>query len=192
MKLKGSGKIRAATYGRGLWESDLYVASGFNKVTDVEIPKNGGEATGGGTYPSGAKVTMKATPLPGYTFDGWFENGVRVDSAASFTFTVQKNRNLIARFCYPIGMEDNQKSRIHLFPNPTRGLLEVRFDESLGDDLQKTTVTTMPGKTVYQSAAPIENDQFAIDLSAYPSGNYVITFYFKSGEKVSYSILLTK
>ena len=187
-----SGKIRAATYGRGLWESDLYVASGFSKITDVEIPKNGGVATGGGTYPSGTKVTMTATPLKSYSFEGWFENGVKIDSAASFTFTVQENRNLIARFGYPIGIEDKQKSRIHLFPNPTKGLVEVRLDKGVGEDLQKTTVISMQGKTVYESNTKVDNDQISMDLSAHPQGNYLITFYFKSGGKVSYTLLITR
>ena len=187
-----SGKIRASTYGRGLWESDLYVAAGLNRITDVEVPRNGGEATGGGFYPSGKKVTMTATPFKNNSFQGWFENGVKVDSAASFTFTVEGNRNLVAKFGYPIGMEDMQKSRIHLFPNPTKGLVEVQFDKGVGDDLQKTTVTSMQGKTVYESAAKVENDRFSVDLSAHPQGSYLITFYFKSGEKVSYTLLITR
>jgi hypothetical protein len=117
---------------------------------------------------------------------------VKIDSAASFTFTVEGNRNLIAKFGNPIGMEDVQKSRIHLFPNPTKGLVEVQFDQGVGDDLLKTTVTSMLGKTVYESAAKVENNKFSVDLSANPQGNYLITFYFKSGEKVSYTLLITR
>ena len=32
-----------------------------------------GSVQGGGTYDSGASVTVKATPNSGYTFDGWYE-----------------------------------------------------------------------------------------------------------------------
>ena len=189
----GTGKIRAATYGRGLWESDLYVATGFNKVNEQEIPKDGGIATGGGVYPTGSTVNMIATPTKkSNTFLGWYENGVKVHDSTTFTFVVQNNRNLIAKFENPSGLEDNLKSRIQLFPNPTKGVVEVRLDKGLGDDLQKIIVTSMQGKSVYESAAKAENDHFLLDLSANPQGNYVITLYFKSGEKVSYSLLITR
>lgn len=187
-----SGKIRAATFGRGIWESDLYVAPGNYKVNDVEMPKNGGVATGSGTYPAGAKVTMVATPNKSYSFQGWFENGVKINDAASFTFIAQENRNLIARFGYPIGVEEKQNNRISLFPNPTTGIVEIRLEKGTGSDLQRIIATNLQGKRVYECAAKVENDHFSMDLSANPQGNYIITFYFKTGGKVSYSLLITK
>ena len=136
---------------------------------------------------------MIATPTKKCnTFLGWYENGVKVHDSTTFTFVVQNNRNLIAKFENPSGLEDNLKSRIQLFPNPTKGVVEVRLDKGLGDDLQKIIVTSMQGKSVYESAAKAENDHFLLDLSANPQGNYVITLYFKSGEKVSYSLLITR
>jgi len=188
----GTGKIRAATFGRGIWESDLYVASGTNKINEKEIPKDGGVATGGGVYETGSSATLNATPSKSNGFLGWYEDGVKVHDATTYTFVVEKNRNLIAKFGNPIGMEDIQKTRIHLFPNPTKGLVEVRLDKGVCDNLQKTTVTNMQGTTVYESAVKVENDWLSVDLSANPQGNYLITFYFKSGEKISQYVLLTK
>lgn len=91
------------------------------------------------------------------------------------------------------GIEDTKlKSQVHLFPNPTKGIIEIRLDKGLGDDLQKTTVTNILGKRVYESVAKVENGHSKIDLSANSPGSYLVTFYFKSGEKVSYTILLSK
>ncbi len=188
----GSGKIRAATFGRGLWESDLYVVTGSNKVNEKEIPKDGGIATGGGVYPTGSTVTLNATPTKSNSFLGWYEDGVKVHDSATYTFVIQSNRNLIAKFGNPIGLEDKLKSRIQLFPNPSKGLVEVRLGKGQGGDLQKIIVTNMQGKSVYESAAKVGYDQFSMDLSANPQGNYLITCYFESGEKVSYTLLIKK
>jgi len=59
----------------------------------------GGTATGSGTFAPGANVTLTATPNAGYSFDGWYENGVKVTGAgASYSFSATANRTLEARF----------------------------------------------------------------------------------------------
>ena len=188
----GTGKIRAATFGRGLWESDLYVAQGSNKVNEKEVPKEGGIATGGGVYPKGSNVILHATPSKSNSFSGWYEDGVKVFDGTTYSFVIQNNRNLIAKFGNPIGMEDQLKSKIKLFPNPTKGALEISLEKGLGDDLQKITVTGMQGRSVYESSAKAENDHLSVDLSANSQGNYIVTLYFKSGNKVSYNVMLSK
>lgn len=187
-----AGKIRAATFGRGLWEADLYVEPGNFLVNGVSLPKNGGDISGGGIYKPGDKVTMKATPKEKWIFEGWFEKGSKISDSTEFSFNVNTNRNLVGQFKNPTGIEDKLKGQIHLYPNPTKGLVEIRLDKGLGKDLQKITATNMLGKTVYESSVKHDEDQFSIDLSANSQGNYVITLYFKSGEKVSYKVMLSK
>ncbi|MEI6456723.1 MAG: C10 family peptidase [bacterium] len=92
-----------------------------------------------------------------------------------------------------LGVEDkNLSDKLVVYPNPTRGILEIKLDKGQGDDLQKTVVTSMMGKKVYESSAKAENDHISLDLSASPQGSYIITFYFNSGEKASGSFLITK
>ena len=61
-------------------------------------PSAGGTVAGGGTFASGSSDTVTATPNSGYTFANWTENGTVVSTAASYTFTLTANRNLVANF----------------------------------------------------------------------------------------------
>jgi len=61
-------------------------------------PSEGGTVTGGGVFQSGASCTVTATANTGYTFANWTENGSVVSSNASYTFTVNANRTLVANF----------------------------------------------------------------------------------------------
>jgi hypothetical protein len=86
-------------------------------LNDPSVPRyaitatagTGGTATGGGSYAEGASVTLKATPNSGYSFGGWYENGVKIESAGvQYTFTVASNRTLVAQFTY-VGKPDESE-----------------------------------------------------------------------------------
>ena len=63
----------------------------------------GGSVSGGGVYDQGTAVTLIATPNTGYSFDGWYENNVKIVSAElTYTFVSSSDRSLEARF-NPIG-----------------------------------------------------------------------------------------
>ena len=57
-----------------------------------------GTVTGSGTYNCGSTATLTAVPNTGYTFVGWYESGSQVSTATTYTFTVNGNRTLEARF----------------------------------------------------------------------------------------------
>lgn len=46
------------------------------------------------------EVSVVAAPFGGYTFDGWYEDGVKVSEDRIYTFNIQSNRNLTAK-CVP-------------------------------------------------------------------------------------------
>lgn len=58
----------------------------------------GGTVSGGGTYQSGASVTVTATPSNNYQFVEWRESGNQVSTSASYTFSATTNRTLMAVF----------------------------------------------------------------------------------------------
>ncbi len=78
--------------------STVSVAPTNYTVSVSANPSAGGTVSGGGTFSSGASCTVSATTNTCYTFSGWYENGSRVSTSASYTFTVSGNRTLEARY----------------------------------------------------------------------------------------------
>ena len=91
-------EISARNYGFSV--RPVYVGSqntSFN-VDATANPTVGGNVTGAGSYTQGASCTLTATANTGYTFSNWTENGVVVSTSATYTFTVNANRTLVANF----------------------------------------------------------------------------------------------
>jgi len=61
-------------------------------------PPAGGSVTGGGTFLSGSSRTVNATAASGFSFTNWTEAGGVVSTSATYTFTLNGNRNLVAHF----------------------------------------------------------------------------------------------
>jgi len=72
----------------------------IRKYTVSAAPNNPsyGTVTGSGTYNCGSTATLTAVPTTGFTFTGWYESGNQVSKTATYTFTVNGNRTLQARF----------------------------------------------------------------------------------------------
>ena len=67
-------------------------------IATTANPSAGGTVSGAGEYNHGESCTVTATVNTGYTFSNWTENGTVVSTNASYTFTVEGNRNLVANF----------------------------------------------------------------------------------------------
>jgi len=61
-------------------------------------PSGSGTVSGGGTFTSVGSQTVTATANTGYAFANWTENGAVISTSASYTFTVNGNRTLVANF----------------------------------------------------------------------------------------------
>ena len=70
-------------------------------VSAVCYPTAGGTITGAHTYSPGQTCTLTANANPGYTFVNWTEGNVVVSTNASYSFTVTRNRVLVANFAPP-------------------------------------------------------------------------------------------
>ena len=57
-----------------------------------------GSVSGGGTYKTGASVTVTATPATDCVFESWTKDGNVVSSDPNYTFTVTENVTLVANF----------------------------------------------------------------------------------------------
>lgn len=57
-----------------------------------------GSVSGGGVYEVGETCTIRATANDGYVFVNWEENNTVVSEGAEFSFTVERDRTLVATF----------------------------------------------------------------------------------------------
>ena len=189
-----AGKIRASTYGRGLWESELYVEPGYYQINGVTFPLNGGTVSGSGVYSAGATVTMNAVPEKNWLFLGWSENNQLIadSSEKTLTFAANSNRNLVAGFAQPNGVNEITSNPVRLYPNPSSGLVEVVVDQSIGKEIQSIVVTGIDGKTVYRSTKAPAGGRFTINLSSCASGEYIVTLHLASGSKYNNRLILRR
>ena len=63
-------------------------------------PTEGGVVIGSGTYEEGTECEFIATANEGYAFVNWTEDGEVVSTEATYSFTVNGDRNLVANFAY--------------------------------------------------------------------------------------------
>ena len=84
--------IRPACYLKDL-TSEIYYS-----VTVSADPAQGGTVTGGGTFTKGTLVTVQANPNLFSEFTGWYEDGVKVSSEQTYSFTVTKDTTLRTYF----------------------------------------------------------------------------------------------
>ncbi len=70
-------------------------------VTVMADPAAGGTVDGGGTFDTGTEITVTATANEGFMFLEWTENANRVSLDAAYTFIVDADRSLTARFGEP-------------------------------------------------------------------------------------------
>ncbi len=76
-----------------------FVAAGeLRTVTTASNPTAGGTTTGAGSYATGDTATVTAVPAPNYAFSRWTESGTTVSTDAAYSFVVNGNRTLTARF----------------------------------------------------------------------------------------------
>ena len=61
-------------------------------------PANSGTISGAGSYGSGETATLTATANTGYAFVNWTEDGTEVSTQATYTFTAESDRTLVANF----------------------------------------------------------------------------------------------
>jgi hypothetical protein len=78
--------------------ANFTAASSQYTVALSSNPLVGGTTIGGGSFNSGALVTVTATPNSGYSFTSWTEGVNIASSNANYTFTITSNKILVANF----------------------------------------------------------------------------------------------
>jgi len=101
--LNGSQVSTDASFSFTITGNAVYVAHFSKIVNHYSVsanvqPANAGSVIGAGTYEEGASCTLIAIANPTYTFVSWTENGAVVSTDEQYTFTVERDRNLVAVF----------------------------------------------------------------------------------------------
>ena len=115
----GTATLTVFGYNKITYIATIQITQGGTQQYTVNVSANpniGGTVTGGGTYNQGQLCTVTATANAGYTFTNWTENGNVVSTNASYTFTVNANRNLVANFT-----AQSQQYTINVSANPNNG-----------------------------------------------------------------------
>ncbi|MGI8436883.1 MAG: InlB B-repeat-containing protein, partial [Chthoniobacterales bacterium] len=91
-------------------------------TTSVSSP-SGGTVTGGGTYPAGATITLRAFASPGYVFVNFTNGSTVVSTSSIYSFTTSTSVSIVANFA-PAG------------PTPTRlGNISTRMNVQTNDNV---------------------------------------------------------
>lgn len=86
-------------------ESDITLVAVFEggsvptyTISASVSPAGSGSVSGAGDKEMGTTCTLVATPASGKVFKRWTENGSTVSTSATYSFTVERNRTLVAVF----------------------------------------------------------------------------------------------
>jgi len=141
----------ATFYATGTYSISISEAAADN-ITITASAGFGGTATGGGSYAMGATVTLVAQPNNGYTFEGWYENGVMLSSSESYSFTATASKYIEARFT----QSGNQMFNIMV----TGAAGSPGIIDGAGGTATASVSQAAQGTTVYLSATPFAGFEF--------------------------------
>lgn len=95
-----------------------YTAVSTYTITPSSANASMGTVSGGGTVPSNTSVSVVATPLSGYRFVNWTENGSEVSTNATYTFSASATKYLVANFAI---LTSDQTITFNALPTKTVG-----------------------------------------------------------------------
>ena len=107
-----------AVNGSNTWEGNFTITP--NQVFTVTAIVNNadyGTVSGGGQFDYGTSCTVTATPVDGYMFTSWTNNGNVVSTNAEYTFNVTSNVDLVANFASGVMIGDGGTSTSEFLPS---------------------------------------------------------------------------
>lgn len=193
-----NNRLKAATYGRGLWESDLYAPAVPTNTALQNIDVTSGETrcddatqtvtvAGGGTYfrvGSGGSSTIIAglsiNFLPGTTiYVGGYLNAYITTSSqycSSIPNPLVENTVSSTGDSDDILFSGTQENRMFkVWPNPTTGTFILELKEAPETSSVEVEVYSMLGEKILSETLTREK-RYEFSLSSWPAGLYFIRF----------------
>jgi hypothetical protein len=160
-------------------------------ITLSPSPAAGGTASGGGTFAAGSSRTVTATANSGYAFVSWTENGGVVSSSASYSFTLNANRTLVANFTpvvvnVSVAVQTNPAGRSFTVDGTTYTSAQT-FTWASGSGHTVSTTSPQSGGVGTRYLWSSWSDGGAISHSVAPTAGAVYTANF-TAESCTYSL----
>jgi len=117
----------------------------------------------------GGSATLLALPNAGNVFVGWNDGNIQNPR----TVTVASDTTFTAMFatCETTGINAVQAiAPMNVYPNPVTNILSVQLEGTLSNS--SLAVLDMNGKIALSQ--PVKSNTVQIDMSALPSGNYIL------------------
>ena len=137
------------------------------EITAEADPEIGGIIIGAGTYPSSGTATLSAVPNDSYLFQNWTEDNTIVSESATYTFTVDRSRHLVAHFIFLDGIDESHNA-VELFPNPATDKLYIK-----NHGIKRLTLFNALGQLV-ESREVEHQDLVILNVSSLKTGVYFI------------------
>ena len=175
----GMSKVTGNIEGDGSLVLKVYCDRNTYTVTTSVENSKGGSVTSGATKAYGNEITVTATVKAGYTWLGWYSGNDVVSSDLSYTFVVDKDISLVAKWSanedtfytveyYHQNIDNNDYSLIH-------------SDILMGttDTLANATINNYPHFTYYaaisNASGNIDGDGEAVLKIYYTRSSYTVT-----------------
>ena len=160
--------------------SSRNLKANFSDITfaiETSVNTNlGGTVSGAGNIVSNGTARLTASPLTGYAFTNWTENGTEVSKDAVYTFTASSNRTLVANFTKITGIEDYaNRYTIIVYPNPSNGIFSLKLSNSYYGKLI-LRVSTISSQTVIEKEIEKQIEEIIVPMDINPSapGVYIL------------------
>jgi uncharacterized repeat protein (TIGR02543 family) len=153
------------------------------EITAEADPEIGGIIIGAGTYPASGTATLSAVPNDSYLFQNWTEENTIVSESATYTFSVDHSRHLVAHFFHVDGIDEKTET-VELFPNPVSDNLCI-----IGNAIKHIIIYNSLGQLV-ENLEVEQQDMVMLNVSNYNAGTYIIQI--KSSQGIISKVFVKK
>lgn len=187
-----SSKLRAATFGRGLWETDLFaIKAAFTATpTSGEAPlevqfSNQSMNANIFFWSFGDGTSTETNPTKIYQNEGVYS--VKLTAYNDFgNSAISEKTDFIT--ITPNGIELTNESPFNIYPNPGNGLFTIKGTEKYSGQSIDVKLINTNGKII-KSIPMIFGDTNTIDLTNEASGIYYLFFPFKNNHLMNKIII---
>ncbi|HPX05438.1 MAG TPA: T9SS type A sorting domain-containing protein, partial [Tenuifilaceae bacterium] len=146
-------------------------------ISATANPENSGIVEGAGDYVTNALVTLTATANTGYSFVNWTEDGTEVSTEATYTFTAESDRTLVANFKVATGIENSTLGNAEVYPNPFGESISLKNHEGVSQII----ITNLIGQRVMDVQL---NGASRISTAHLQKGVYLVVLVASDGTRV--------